>query len=193
MKKTKFGFDTEKLVLTGVLTAIIVVLQVMAVFTRAFLPIFALNLTLIPIVIGAAKGGKITGAWLGFVSGLAVLISGDATAFFAFHGFGTILTVLAKGALSGLCGAVVYKALEGTNKYLGVVAAAIVTPIVNTGVFLLGCLAFFMPLIREWAGSGNSAIEYIFLTLIGVNFLIEIAINLVLCPTAIKLLSIKKL
>ncbi len=191
MKKTKFGFDTEKLVLTGVLTAIIVVLQVMAVFTRVFLPIFALNLALIPIVIGSAKGGKLAGAWLGFASGLAVLISGDATAFFTFHGFGTILTVLSKGALSGLCGGIVYKALEKTNKYLGVVVSAIVTPIVNTGVFLLGCFAFFMPLIREWAG-GEGAVQYIFLTLIGVNFLIEIAINLVLCPTAVKLLNIKK-
>lgn len=192
MKKTKFGFDAERLVFTGLMTAIIVVLQIMAVFTRTFLPIFALNLALIPIVIGAARGGSIAGAWLGFASGLAVLISGDAAAFMAFNPFGTIVTVLAKGALSGLCGALVYKLIEKKNKYIGVVAAAIVTPVVNTGIFLLGCLAFFMPLIREWAGEGNSAMEYIFIGLIGVNFLIEIAINLVLCPTAIKLLNIKK-
>ena len=192
MRKTKMGFDTERLVLTGVMTAIIVIIQIMAIYTRAILPIFALNLTLIPIVIGAARGGYVTGAWLGFVSGLAVLISGDAASFMSFHMFGTILTVLVKGALSGLAGAVVYKLLEKTNKYLAVIVAAIVTPIVNTGVFLLGCLAFFMPLIREWAGAGNSTFEFIFLTLIGINFVIEIAINLVLCPTTIKLLNIRK-
>lgn len=192
MKKSSLGFNTEKLVLTGVMTAIIVVIQIMAVFTRTFLPIFALNLTLIPIVVGAAKGGYITGAWLGFASGLAVLISGDAAAFLSFHVFGTILTVLAKGTLSGLAGALVYKLLEKKNKYLAVIISAIVTPIVNTGIFVLGCLSFFMPLIRDWAGDGNSAVEFIFLGLIGINFLIEIAINLVLCPTTMRLLNIKK-
>ena len=59
---------TRKLVLSAVMTAIVVILQVMAVVTRAILPAFSINLVLIPIVIGAAIGGVGLGGWLGFIS-----------------------------------------------------------------------------------------------------------------------------
>ena len=73
--------QTQKLVLGAVLTALVVVLQLLGTFVR-FGP-FAISLVLIPIVIGAATCGYKIGAWLGFVFGVVVLLSGDATAFFA--------------------------------------------------------------------------------------------------------------
>ncbi len=185
---------TRKLVLSAVMTAIVVILQVMAVLTRAVLPAFSINLVLIPIVIGAAIGGVGIGGWLGFISGVAVLISGDAAAFLAINIPGTIITVLLKGALSGVAAAFVYKLLENKNRYVAVLAAAVMCPVVNTGVFVLGCFTFFMETIRAWGeGLGyDNAFAYIILGMIGINFIIELVLNIILSPTVVKLIDIKK-
>ena len=175
----RLNVSTEKLVIAAVMTAIVVVLQVMAILTRAFLPVFAINLVLVPIVIGAALGGVAVGGWLGFVSGVAVLVSGDAAAFLAVDISGTIFTVLLKGLLSGIAAALVYKLLENKNRYLAVLAAAVACPVVNTGVFVLGTFTFFMDTIRVWGeGLGYAnAMAYIFLGMIGINFIIELVIS----------------
>ena len=193
MNNKRTTVNTERLVLTAILTAIVVVLQVIAILTRAVLPVFAINLVLIPIVIGAATGGISVGAWLGFASGVAVLVSGDATAFLSVDIFGTILTVLLKGTLSGVTAAAVYKAVEGKSKYWAVMAAAVVCPITNPGVFVLGCFTFFMDTIRSWGeGLGYSnALAYIFLGMIGINFIIEVVLNVILSPAVVRLLGIK--
>lgn len=185
---------TRKLVLSAVMTAIVVILQVMAVLTRAILPAFSINLVLIPIVVGAAIGGVGLGGWLGFISGVAVLISGDAAAFLAINIPGTIITVLLKGFLSGVAAAFVYKLLENKNRYVAVLAAAVVCPVVNTGVFMLGCFTFFMGTIRAWGeGLGyDNAFAYIILGMIGINFIIELGLNIILSPTVVKLIDIKK-
>ena len=181
--------STEALVIAAVLTALVVVLQLLCSFIKT--GIFSITLALIPIVIGASKCGAKVGAWLGFVFGLVVLLVGDAAPFLAVNVGGTILTVLLKGALSGLCAGLVYKLLEKHNKYVAVIVAALVCPIVNTGVFVLGCLAFFMDTIASWAGGGD-AFTYIFVGMIGINFFIEIATNVVLSPAVVRLLNLKK-
>ena len=49
-------------------------------------------------------------------------------------------------------------------------------PVVNTGVFLLGCQFFFLPTIREWAAMYGyaDAGTYMIFGLAGFNFLIEL-------------------
>ena len=185
--------STQTLVMGAVLTALVVILQLMGTFVK-FGP-FAISLVLIPIVIGTATCGKGIGAWLGFVFGLVVLLSGDAAPFLAVNVPGTILTVLAKGTMCGLISGIAYegalKLFKG-NTYLSTVIAAIVCPVVNTGVFVIGCLFFFMPVISTWAG-GGSAIAYIFAGMIGVNFLVELAVNIVFSPIIVRILkAIKK-
>ena len=194
MNNKRTTVNTERLVLCAILTAIVVILQVIAIITRAVLPAFAINLVLIPIVIGAAVGGVRVGAWLGFVSGVAVLISGDAASFLAIDIFGTIVTVLLKGTVSGIAAAATYKLLEKKNKYLAVFASAIICPLTNTGVFLLGCFTFFMDTIRAWGdGLGyHNAFAYILLGMIGINFIIELVLNVILSPAVIRLIKIKE-
>ena len=104
---------------------------------------------------------------------------------------GTIITVRLKGTLAGLIPGLIYRALS-KHEIPAVAIAAIASPIVNTGVFLLGCLVFFMPTIREWAaGLGfENAGAYMIFGLVGVNFLIELAINIVLCPVIVRLIRI---
>ena len=140
--------NTQKIVGLGLFTAIVIVLQLMGSFIR--FGTFSISLVLVPVVIGAALYGAGAGAWLGFVFGVVVLLSGDAAAFLGVNALGTILTVLVKGTLAGLLSGLVYKALENKNRTLAVAVAAVVCPVVNTGVFLIGCLLFFMETIGGW-------------------------------------------
>lgn len=183
--------QTQVVVLGAVLTALVVILQLMGSFVR-FGP-FSISLVLIPIVIGAATCGVKIGAWLGFVFGVVVILSGDASAFLAVNVFGTILTVLLKGTACGLAAGLVYKLLEKHNRYLAVMAAAVVCPVVNTGVFLLGCVIFFLPTITEWGVSAgfSGAVQYMFLGLAGGNFLFELATNIILSPVIVRVLNFK--
>ena len=128
--------QTENLVLGAILTAIVVVLQILGGFIK-FGPFFRFSPVLIPIVIGAAKCGVKIGTWLGLVFGTVVLLNGDATAFFAVNVSGTVLTVLLKGAACGFAAGLTYKLLAKYNKYAAVIAAAVVCPLVNTGVLPL--------------------------------------------------------
>lgn len=184
--------STGTLVLGAILTALVVVLQLLGSFIR-FGP-FSISLVLIPIVIGAATCGAAIGAWLGGVFGLAVLLSGDAAAFMAVNIPGTIITVMLKGILCGLASGLVYKLFEKRNIILATFAAAIVCPIVNTGVFLLGCAVFFLDTVTAWgAGLGyDNAFAYMMFGLVGLNFVFELISNVILSPVSVKLISLIK-
>lgn len=49
------------------------------------------------------------------------------------------------------------------------------------GVFLLGMVLFFQETLRAWA-AGSALLTYVLFTLTGVNFLVELGLNLVLSP-----------
>ena len=89
-----------KLAIGGILTAIVIVLQFIGSSIK--FGTFSISLILIPVVLGAALCGPIVSAWLGFVFGVVVLLSGDASLFLAISVPGTIVTVLLKGTLCGL-------------------------------------------------------------------------------------------
>ena len=180
--------------LTGLalLTAIVVVLQLLGSFVR-FGP-FSISLVLIPIVVGAALYGAAAGAWLGFVFGLVVLLSGDAGLFLAVSPLGTILVVLLKGTLAGFCAGLVYRLVAKKKELPGVVCAAITAPVVNTGIFLLGCFVFFLPTISGWASAAGfeSVGKYMIFGLVGGNFLFELLFNIILSPVIVRLVKIGK-
>ena len=179
----------RRLTLGAMLTALVVVLQLVGSVIK--LGPFSISLVLIPIVIGAATCGPYIGGWLGLAFGATVLISGDAAIFLQFNAPATILVVLVKGIACGLLAGLAYRVLERVNKWLAVLVAAVVCPLVNTGVFLLGCSLFFMGLIEQWAAGGN-VIAYMFVGLVGFNFLFELIFNLVLSPVVVRLLNIRK-
>ena len=190
MKRTR-RISTKTLTLAGLLTAIVVVLQLLGSFIH--LGPFSVSLVLVPIVIGAATCGTLVGAWLGLAFGITVLVSGDAASFLAVSIAGTVVTVLLKGIACGFFASIAYKLLERFNRYAAVVAAAVVCPIVNTGVFLIGCKLFFWETIAMWAvGFGfANATAYAFLGLAGANFLFELGFNIVLSPVIVRLLNIR--
>lgn len=182
--------NTKTLVMCALLTAIVVVLQYLGTFVR-FGP-FAVSLVLVPIVIGAAVCGRGIGAWLGFVFGVVVLMT-DSAAFMAVNAAGTVATVLVKGIAAGFVAGLVYEIFAKKNVYLAVVLAALVCPIVNTGVFLIGCRLFFMEALNSWGAAAGFAFvgEYIITGIVGINFVAEMVINMVLAPIIVRLIRIK--
>jgi len=191
MNKTKFA--TRKLALAALLTAIVAVLQIIANFVQP-IPGVSVTFVLVPVVIGAALLGEWAGAWLGFVFGVVVLISGGATAFLAIHPAGTVITVLVKGCSAGLAAGLVYRLLEKHHPYLAVIAASFLCPVVNTCLFFAGCRLFFWDTIREWglqAGFENT-FAFMIIGLAGINFLIELGVNLLLAPTILRLIHLGK-
>lgn len=182
----------QRLVIGAVLTALVVILQLLGSFIK--LGPFSISLVLVPIVLGAAMCDYKIGTWLGLVFGVIVLLSGDAAAFYSINVPGTIITVIVKGALCGLFAGITYKALEKKNRYLAVMASAVVCPIVNTGIFLIGCSIFFLGEIATWgAAEGfNNVVGYMFLGLAGGNFIFELLVNIVLAPVILRVMTFNK-
>jgi uncharacterized membrane protein len=186
---------TIRLATTGILTAIVIVFQFIGASIK--FGTFSVSLVLIPIVIGAALSGKYVSTWLGFIFSVVVLLSGDAAAFLAIDPLGTVITVLLKGTLAGFVGGLAFELLQKTNTYFAVIVSAILVPVTNTGIFLVGCKLFFFETIKEWAsGLGfENAYTYMIVGLVGINFIFELVINIVLSPSvvgAVKVLSKKK-
>lgn len=184
----KTNTKTSKIVGLGLFTAIVVVLQFLGSFIK-FGP-FSITLVLAPIVIGAALYGIGAGAYLGLVFGATVLISGDAAAFLTINPIGTVIIVLLKGMLAGLAAGLVYSLISKASSLAGVIVAGVVCPIVNTGIFLAGCYIFF----QEWlvAVFGTTGFVTVVAGLVGVNFLIEMGINMVLSTAIVKIIDLGK-
>jgi len=182
---------TKTIVGVGLLTAIVIVLQALAIGIR--FGVFNITLVLIPIIVGAALYGYWAGAWLGFVFGVVVLMT-DAGAFLAVNVPGTIVTCILKGACAGLAAGFVYKLLEKKNTILAVFVAAVVAPVVNTGLFLVGCRLFFYDTIKAWGEAAGYASAGAFMIggLVGINFLVELTINLVLSMVIVRIIQIGK-
>ena len=186
---TQKKMNVSTIVGMGLLTAIVVVLQLVSMALR--FGMFSITLTLVPIVVGAALYNWKAGAWLGLVFGAAVLITGDAAAFLQINAIGTIITVLVKGAMAGLVAGLVYHLVSKKSQIAGVIAAAIAAPLVNTGIFLLGSAVFFLDTITMWAGDTNVFV-YMLVGLVGFNFFIELGINILLNPTILQIIRIGK-
>ena len=182
----------HKMVGTGVLTAVVIVVYLLTMGISV--GPFNITFALIPIVVGAALYGWATGGWLGLVFGAMVLFTGGANAFLVINVPGTIITVLVKGAAAGLVPGLIYSALEKKNRWAATICVAAAAPIVNTGIFLLGCLAFFMGTINEWAaGAGiENAGVYMVTVFVGVNFLVELGANLLLSSVIVRIVDIVK-
>ena len=186
--RKKYTLDTRSLVLLGLLTAIVVVLQVIGATIR-FGP-FSITLVLMPIVVGAALIGVFAGGWLGFVFGFVVLITGGGI-FWAINPLGTLLVTLVRCTLAGMAAGAAYQMFANRNKTVAAVIAAAACPIVNTGLFVIGAYIFFLPILTEWgeAAGYSDIVRFIFLGLVGTNFLLEFALNLLLSPIIVRLIQ----
>jgi hypothetical protein len=53
---------------------------------------------------------------------------------------------------------------------------------VNTGVFVLGCFLIYNTISQIAASSGYSGVYFILIVCAGVNYLLELAINMIFSP-----------
>lgn len=190
MTKTNKIGNTEKIVLLALMTAMVAVLAYFGGFIKIG-GFASISLTLIPVVIGASICGPWAGAWLGGVSGIIFFITPDAAFWLGLSIPGTIITVMVKGIAAGLCAGLVYKLLEKQNTFIAVAASAIICPIVNTGLFLVGCLIFFMDTVNAGAiAEGMSVGSYLIIFFVGLNFIFELIANIVVSPGIVRIIEI---
>ena len=195
---------TRRLTGLALMTAIIVVLQVVASFVK-FGP-FTITLALAPIIIGAALYGAGAGAWLGAVFGVVVLIACIAgwdqggNILFTANPLLTAALCIVKGAAAGLVSGAVFRAIMARHYPMGAaitagilcpgaaITAGILCPVVNTGIFIAGLTLCFYDTLVAWAG-GSDLVFYIITVLTGVNFVLELAINLVLSTVIVRVVK----
>ena len=169
--------DTKKITGLGLMTALVVVLQIISNYVQIG-PV-SINLAIIPVVIGSIIYGPICGLLLGLVDG-AIILSAPSTAFFlSYNAWATVLLCLLKTGIAGLVSGFMPKLIK--NEKIAVVVSSLIVPILNTGLFICGCLLFFMPLLSESLGIVN--LGGILGVLIGVNFFIEFGVLVLLSPT----------
>jgi len=191
-----------RMVQLSMLIALVVVLQIVSALIPPIGGMVSITLTLVPVVVGAILFGKKGGSVLGLAFGLIVLINcivgldKGGNILWNANPFLTATICLVKGVAAGLIPAWLYEItkgkkenVSGTRKYVATVVAALSAPIVNTGLFVCGMLAFFMETLRTWAG-GQGVILYILLGLAGLNFLVEFLINIILSPAIVRIVEI---
>jgi len=184
---------TQRIAGTALLAAIIIMLQTLSTFILrpGLIPI---NLVLPAIVVGAAMYGPKAGAFLGACFGTVVLFSGitgtapmSGMMWTANPILMTIVT-LGRGVAKGYVAGVVFAIFSKRKHQDGVLAAAIVTPIVNTGIFLAALIFLFRSTLVHFAGDTN-ILYHAFIVMAGTNFIIELFINVGLVSVIVRILD----
>lgn len=179
-----------RMVELALLAAIIAVLQQIVIPLPGGL---TLSLVLIPIVVGAVMLGPSAGALLGAVFGVVVTFlvmtarAGElSTMMWVANPLVTALVCILKGVAAGWVAGLIARAFK-KHELVGIVLAAAAAPTVNTGIFLLGILTVFRDVMMTFAENlgmgGTGTVYFAVVVLVGVNFLIEFAANLILSPS----------
>lgn len=178
---------------TALLMALVVVLQLLG---GVIPPIggFTISLVLIPIVLGTTIYGPKTGALLGATFSVIVIIGcitgtdvGGAMVFQS-NPILCVIVVLAKGVLAGVLSGLVYNIVKEHSARLAMLLAAIICPVVNTGVFIACMALFFQNVLAAWAGGSNIP-GYILSGLILCNFVPELIINVIFSTASHRILQ----
>ncbi len=188
--KKKGKIQTQKLVLFATFLALTILFQCIGGYIK--IGTTSISLVLIPIVIGGVILGVGAGTLLGFAFGFVTLMYGVSGAdpftatLLASSPFLTVLTCLGKGVMCGFLSALLYKVIAKKNSLAGCIVASIAAPIVNTGLFIIGglCMSGAITGIIESSPDTSGMQPFYFLVIVcaGINFLVELAVNVVASP-----------
>lgn len=165
---------------TGILLALEIVFQIIGNYVS--LGPVSINLSLIPIAVGAILYGPLVGGFLGLCNGILVILApATLSLFMSISVWGTLLTCLLKCTIAGVVAGFVFKLFK-THKVVGGVIASFLVPIVNTGLFCLACGTIFRSFLMEnYQGAGfENPFLFLILGVVGWNFLLEMGITGVL-------------
>lgn len=181
--KYKADSGLRRMTALSFLSALVVVLACLGSFIHIG-PV-PISLTLCPIIIGAALYGPSAGAILGAVFGVVTIITGVmgwdggvVMLLMETAPVACVLVCIAKTTAAGFLAGIVYRAFS-VHRKTAVVLAGIVCPVVNTGIFVTGMLVFWKETLSAWAG-GSNVVVYALTGLTGINFLVELTINMIL-------------
>ena len=194
---------TLKMVQIALLSAIVVILQLF--FSAVRVGPVTLNFVLVPIVMAGVLLGPWAGLFVGAFAGMTTFIQvfTSADVFYTFlmttNPFATACICLLKTALAGFIvgllanGLKTFSGKSERTSYISSILYAAVCPVVNTGLFCLGMVLFFADAMltdANFAGAmGNGVIYFIFIGLAGINFIVELVLNIILCPVLIRILK----
>ena len=191
MKRKPF-FSARNIAYLAILTALVIVLQLFA----SAIPIgggATLNFSLVPIVLGAILLGPLAGCFLGLLCGIIIFIQVvmGLTAFYTVIWTNspvvTFFTCTVKTTVAGLVAGLLYRLIAKKSRLGASFAASAAVPLLNTALFILGCLCMTnaIGIFQGEAGGDYVSMDifvFIVIALVSFNFFIELAINLVLAP-----------
>ena len=173
---------------TALLTAVELVLIVISNYVSIG-PV-NLNLALVPIAVAGIIFGPLSGLFVGLVNGLVTVLSPSTQAIFMpLSPFGTVFICLLKTGLAGFFSGLVYVPFKNSHsnkmKLGGSFLASALVPLINTGLFTVGCYTFFSNWLFESAASSNYDNNFLFLIMVilGINFIFEFSISILLSPS----------
>ena len=183
--KRKF-FSAKRVTGLAELLALVIVLQLWG--NNIKIGATGLSFVLVPIVLGGVLFVPSAGAFLGLVFGFITLMYGVTGAdpftavLFAEHPFLTSAVCLVKGTAAGFSAGLLFRLIAKKNGYVGVFVASAAAPVVNTGLFILGALLMSDTLSANFVADGSTVLYFLIIGCAGINFLVELAINLMLSP-----------
>ncbi len=180
------GFLTARnLTFTAILVALVVVMQSFGA-TVSFGTV-SLNFTLIPIALGAILLGKWGGSIVGLACGIVVSIqvAEGLVPFYSLIWSATplwaLLTCLVKTTVAGFLAGLVYEPIAKKNEIVAIFVSSAIVPVVNTALFIVGCLLMKDPI--STISGGTNLLEFILVSIVTFNFFIELGINLIVAPS----------
>ena len=184
-------YDVKKITGAALLLAIEIVLQTIGNYIS--LGPISINLSLIPIALGAILYGPFIGALLGLMNGVVVLFAPSTQAIFmAYAPLGTVLTCLLKCTIAGFVAGLVLRLIEKKNVLVATVIASLLVPIINTGLFAVGAFTIMIKAIENLNGGNANLMRFVFLTMIGWNFIFEFSATAILSTTLARIINIIK-
>ena len=185
------SITVKKITGVAILVALVIVLQIIGNYVT--LGPISINLALIPIAIGAIMFGPLAGALLGLVDGVLCIVAPSTLEFFMpFAPFWTILTCLVKTSAAGALAGLVYKLISKKNDTVAIIVSSLLIPVVNTGIFALASFTVISNAIANLNATNINVMKFVFLFVIGWNFIFEFGVTSVLSPTIVKVINIWK-
>ena len=190
-------FSSKNVALLGILTALVIVLQLFG----SAIPMFGitLNFSLIPIALAGILLGYAGGAIVGFVCGLVVFITtaimgGEPVTANLFQTDPVILTTMCIGktTVAGLVSGLLYKLISKRNNFVAVSVGSIAIPVINTTIYVLGMLLMKDSLIAYMGWDFNSTwlVFATILSIIWLNFVLEMVITIIFTPLTYRVIRV---
>jgi len=188
----KNSIRIKKLVGLATLTALVVGLQFLSNYVT--FGSISITLALIPVAMGAILYGPIAGALLGAIMGVIIIVAPSTMAYFMpVNPAATIILCILKTGLAGLVSGLLFKLFAFIAKKqksykakmglfaAGIIIAALVVPIINTGLFIIGATLFFSSIYGNMINVINAVLT--------TNFLIEFLVSAILSPVLVYLIK----